>query len=76
MTKIIIPKTVNLLKRPFKNPTTRHSGLDLACPVPDTGESRKYLKILDARLRGNDEITILLAFCKGLLNSKRKIHLF
>jgi hypothetical protein len=33
-----------------------HSGLDLACPVLDTGESSIYE--LDSRLRGNDRFQI------------------
>jgi hypothetical protein len=33
-----------------------HSGLDLACPVLDTGESS--VSGLDSRLRGNDGVGI------------------
>jgi outer membrane protein TolC len=50
----------------FHNPFFRHSGLDLACPGPDPGESRNYLKILDSGLRRNDKISCFMSLRKGL----------
>jgi hypothetical protein len=41
--------------------TNCHSGLDLACPAPDAGESSLF--DLDSRFRGNDNYQITLKKC-------------
>jgi outer membrane protein TolC len=51
---------------PLHNSFFRHSGLDLACPGPDPGESRNYFKILDSGFRRNDKISGFMSLCKGL----------
>ena len=65
--------------RPLHNSSIRHSGLDKPAPVPDTGESRKYLIILDSGVcpvhrygvRRNDIIAGFIQLCKGLKISLR-----
>jgi len=73
--------------RPLHNAFIRHSvqaKRDLACPVPDTGESRGCLIILDSPstslrvvslsnhgFRRNDKIAGFMQFCNGLDLAKR-----
>jgi hypothetical protein len=56
-------------KKPSHESSIRHSGLDLACPVLDTGESRKYLIMLYFSLCGNDKVIGFIQFSKSLKKS-------